>query len=60
MSDDELLTIEEVARRLKVHPDTVRRWQVKGVFKAVRVGPGKRARVRILASDAAALERRDP
>lgn len=34
----ELLTIHEVARMLKVHPETLRRWDNEGRLKAVRVG----------------------
>ncbi len=35
--DDELLTVKEVAARLKVNPQTVRRWIRSGRLPAVRV-----------------------
>jgi excisionase family DNA binding protein len=39
MSDDDiLLTVEEVARRLSVHVDTVRRWIRSGELKAINLG----------------------
>ncbi len=36
---DSLLTAREVARRLKVHINSVRRWSDLGVLKGYRVGP---------------------
>lgn len=33
-----LLKIKEAARLLGVHPATLRRWDKKGILKAVRVG----------------------
>jgi excisionase family DNA binding protein len=36
---DELLTIDEAAAILKLHPDTVRRYIRQKKLKAVRVGP---------------------
>jgi len=38
---EELLTLKETAQILKVHPDTLRLWDNKGVLKAVRVGVKK-------------------
>lgn len=35
---DELLTIDEVAAELKLHPDTIRRYIRQKRLKAVRVG----------------------
>jgi len=35
---EELLTLEQVAKILKVEPQTLRRWDRQGVLKAVRVG----------------------
>lgn len=34
----ELLTLSEAARVLKVHPNTLRKWDSKGILKAVRFG----------------------
>lgn len=35
---EELLTLEQAARILKVKPQTLRRWDRQGILKAVRVG----------------------
>ena len=40
---EELLTLKEAAKILKVHPNTLRLWDKKGVLVAVRIGV-KRAR----------------
>jgi excisionase family DNA binding protein len=32
-----LLSIAEVAKRLSVHPETLRRWDRQGILKAVRI-----------------------
>ncbi len=37
-SMEELLTLKETAQILKVHPNTLRLWDNKGVLKAVRIG----------------------
>lgn len=50
-SDDRLLTVAEVAERLRVHPITVRRHIKSGRLQAVRVGRS----VRVRASDVQAL-----
>ena len=34
----ELLTISEASKTLKVHPNTLRKWDKKGILKAVRFG----------------------
>jgi len=34
----ELLTLSEACQILKVHPNTLRQWDKKGIFKAVRFG----------------------
>jgi len=34
----ELLTMKETCELLKVHPNTLRQWDKKGVLKAVRFG----------------------
>jgi excisionase family DNA binding protein len=46
---EELLTVREVAKILKVHVNTIRKWDKEdgtGVLKAIRVGPGKQRRFR--------------
>jgi len=35
---EELLTLTEAAQVLKVHPNTLRLWDKKGILKAVRIG----------------------
>lgn len=35
---EELLTINETAKILKVHPNTLRLWDKKGILVAVRIG----------------------
>ena len=47
---DELLTVQEVAQRLKVHPQTVLRWLRDGALHGVRLG-GRRAGWRVKESD---------
>lgn len=34
----ELLTLSEASEILKVHPNTLRKWDKKGILKAVRFG----------------------
>lgn len=34
----ELLTLSEACKILKVHPNTLRQWDKKGILKAVRFG----------------------
>lgn len=42
----ELLTLKEACDILKVHPNTLRQWDKKGVLKAVRIGIKKSLRYR--------------
>lgn len=35
---EELLTLKETAQILKVHPNTLRSWDKKGILAAVRIG----------------------
>lgn len=35
---EELLTLKEAANILKVHPNTLRGWDKKGILKTVRIG----------------------
>lgn len=37
----ELLTMKETCELLKVHPNTLRQWDKKGILKAVRFGTRK-------------------
>jgi len=42
----ELITLKEAANILKVHPNTLRNWDKKGIFPAVRIGEKKVRRYR--------------
>lgn len=42
----ELLTLKEACEILKVHPNTLRQWDEKGILKAVRFGARKDRRYR--------------
>jgi len=35
---ERMLTGKEVASTLNIHPDTVRRWEKKGLLKSYRIG----------------------
>lgn len=37
----ELLTLKQACELLKVHPNTLRQWDEKGILKAVRFGARK-------------------
>ena len=41
----ELLTVSQVASRLNVHPNTIRRWVRQGLLKAHRIGPRRDRRI---------------
>lgn len=43
---DELLTLKEASNVLKVHPNTLRDWDKKGILIAVRIGIKKSLRYR--------------
>ncbi len=43
---DRMLSVNEVAHLLNVHPGTVRRWEKKGQLKSYRLGPKKIIRFR--------------
>lgn len=42
----ELLTLKEASKILKVHPNTLRQWDEKGILKAVRFGQRRDRRYR--------------
>ncbi len=44
--DEELLTVAEVARRLKVHQETVRRWLRVGQLRGIKLSDQAGYRVR--------------
>ena len=50
MAEDELLTVPEVARRLRLNPETVRRWLRQGKIKGSLMG-GDRGGWRVAASE---------
>ena len=52
-SDSELLTVPEVAERLKLNRYTIYRKVEEGELTALRLGRAKNAPIRILASDVA-------
>jgi excisionase family DNA binding protein len=41
MTGRKLLTVDQVAERLQVHPETVRRWLRGGWLRGVRLGGSK-------------------
>jgi len=50
VDDDRLLTVQEVAARLRVNPETVRRWLRQGRLQGALLG-GDRAGYRIPAAE---------
>lgn len=42
----QLLSLKEACELLKVHPNTLRKWDSKGILKAVRFGQRKDRRYR--------------
>lgn len=50
MSDEEFLTVEEAAKRMKVHPETVRRWIRSGQMRGALLG-SDRAGYRVPSSE---------
>ena len=49
--EDQLFTVDEVAERLRLHPDSVYRRVETGELRAVRLGAGLRAPIRIAAEE---------
>lgn len=45
-SKNQLLTLREACELLKVHPNTLRKWDKKGILKAIRFGERKDRRYR--------------
>ena len=50
MEEDRLLTVQEVAGRLRVNPETIRRWLRQGKLEGAMLG-GDRAGYRIAESE---------
>lgn len=46
MKKDELLTPDEVAKILKVHSETVRRWLREGTLSGIKLGKSLRWRIK--------------
>ena len=57
MPEDRLLTVPEVAERLRVNPESVRRWIRQRKIRGVRLG-GPRTGWRVLESEVEAFIRR--
>ncbi|MFP1915008.1 helix-turn-helix domain-containing protein [Lonsdalea quercina] len=47
---DEVLTLQEVASLLKVHPQTIKSLVIKGVLPAIDIGTGSRRKYRFVKS----------
>ncbi len=45
MTDDEFYTVDDIAKRLKVNPETVRRWLRTGELKGFQFAPKSSYRV---------------
>lgn len=46
--EDKLISLNEAAEILQVHPNTLRHWDNNGTLKAVRIGKRKDRRYRFL------------
>lgn len=55
MDSERLMTVQEVAQRLRVHPDTLRRWLRGGRIRGVMMG-GRSGGYRIKESEVARIE----
>jgi excisionase family DNA binding protein len=60
MMDDTLFTVEEVAARLAVHPETVRKWIKNGQLRATNLGGRAGYRISRSALDQFLREREEP
>lgn len=47
MAEETLYTVAEIAERLKIRPDSVRRFIRQGTLRASRLGTGPKAKLRI-------------
>lgn len=45
MKDPELVTVEEAAKFLKVHHETLRKWLRQGTVRGVKIGGGRMWRI---------------
>ena len=50
MSENELMTIPDVARRLQVNRQTVYTWIARGELEFLKLGPNRNSPVRVRAS----------
>ncbi len=55
MDNERLFTVAEVAERLRVHPDTLRRWLRSGRIRGVMMG-GRSGGYRIKESEVARIQ----
>ena len=39
MKGDELVSLQDMAKQLDIHPETLRQLHLKGIVKAYRIGP---------------------
>jgi excisionase family DNA binding protein len=60
MMDDQLYTVEEVASRLAVHPETVRKWIKNGELRATNLGGRAGYRIARSALEQFLREREEP
>ena len=49
--NEELYTVQEVATRLKMHPESGRRFIRQGRLRAVKIGASTRPKLRVSESD---------
>jgi len=59
MANDTLYTVEDIARFLSVHPETVRKWIKSGEMRAIKLGGPAGYRISQSALDQFLRERAD-